>query len=932
MTTPGTILRAVVEGLAKKIKDSMRRDVVPVTFTLIKSEDCVTVDVPRRHLHTFLQKVGTDAIGANLVDPQFWIQARSSKRNGDHSALHGVVIDVDEKHEDLIGLLEALCLPLPSFYFDTPRGHRLAYVFDAPVDERTFRAFATYIVLSIPGADIACVAPTEAQRLSTCLRSRESEIEKITNPPHLINAQPFMISGWEPRLPSAVTARLRGASVLSADARKIIEKHLTSLGLKPPTASGRVRYNRCLAKRAHSKDCCYVNRRRDGTIWVHCLAGHGGTGPRGWSEGELYRLATGQTAEDDTIDVERDVPVTWAGRALMEHLLMPALECVDASELRIRNAIDLWALGRGHQEAKWLLERNEVDAMHLPKALAVTLDLYRRRFDGIDSAGPTRLLYEDELPGLGLFDVTNRVVPASGGATFGSKQHKHEWWATTAVVPTVEHIDGEDDAPPIIEIVAKERDADSDFDKARQGYRPLLKKLGVPVVKVIPLPLAFQRSAWGLDKVHRVVTATVVADLARGKEDMDVVGFLDELRLSRHLPFASRDDVKRFVMLLASPFLREVAPGLLGLYWFLGKPGAGKEYCATIADRVWRAASLVRLPVTAELSDTDDLELKRAAFAARNALFVRAKEAGKTDSGKRGGLVEKLIRLSATEFLSARGMRKDEMQIRNTLTWLADSAEDIEDRREIHRRTVVINLVQEPDEESRGEALRRIEDRAIDILASLRAKIETRDERWYREQRATDTRPVVHVALARLFEVQLPTVKGGSMHELWETLLDYVTHYGAAEAKRQRARARPADGKAVVEFDSYRVAHFIEEMKKHTGYGSIMAAFAKPPEFISAIRRETSYDGGRGHHSVRICGKWYVFRYVYGKRAFILEPEIAFCNKMGIAVPDRTEPERTEPDEADTAPAPGPANSPPDRALDNESAVVRVEDVLRSAS
>ncbi len=300
--------------------------------------------------------------------------------------------------------------------------------------------------------------------------------------------------------------------------------------------------------------------------------------------------------------------------------------------------------------------------------------------------------------------------------------------------------------------------------------------------------------------------------------------------------------------------------------------------------------------------------------SAGGCLFIRAKEAG-----KRAGMIDLLIRYAGTDTLAERDLYKSQGVSRNTYVYVADSAEQIADRREIHRRTVVINVAKIPDEESKGVALRMIESEAPNIIAALKRTIESKTPEWFLDQKNLDTRPVIPVALSRLFEVELPAVKGASLEELFDTMLDYIKNYSRDEGPTQQNKHRPNDGKASSAFLSYRLSHFLSVMRDQKGYEAVLENFPKPDDIINTIRRETDYDPSdrqKPHHDVEVRGYHYVFRLIRSNRNFVLVPDIPYYDKMGIPMPTRDDgpdddlPFPPSPDEATPADSEQTASEP----------------------
>lgn len=112
-------------------------------------------------------------------------------------------------------------------------------------------------------------------------------------------------------------------------------------------------------------------------------------------------------------------------------------------------------------------------------------------------------------------------------------------------------------------------------------------------------------------------------------------------------------------------------------------------------------------------------------------------------------------------------MKKLALNIPNTFVYVADSVEDLPERREISRRTVTINVEPVADTSDRGEVTAAIVARAPDIIASLLRIVEAKPIEFYLKYPNTSTRPVLPVALADVFGTTLPDVTGASLRELF---------------------------------------------------------------------------------------------------------------------------------------------------------------------
>ena len=90
------------------------RVLVAVTFALMADAECVSVTVPRGLVARLLYGVGRKTARTGFIDVQFWLQGRV-ERGQDDPTIHGIVIDVDQAHDDIVGVLQVAGVPLPNF-------------------------------------------------------------------------------------------------------------------------------------------------------------------------------------------------------------------------------------------------------------------------------------------------------------------------------------------------------------------------------------------------------------------------------------------------------------------------------------------------------------------------------------------------------------------------------------------------------------------------------------------------------------------------------------------------------------------------------------------------------------------------------------------------------------------------------------------------
>jgi hypothetical protein len=843
---------------------------------------CVVVQVAVGSLAAYLNDLGQQTKRANIADVQVCLQKRRGKRDADETEIWGVIVDVDVEVDDALAAHIEAGNPMPTCVWRTEHGFKGAWAFDRAVDKATFERIAKQFTLAVPGGDPRSWSVAQLQRLPSCWKSCPDGVRDVDFPAVQTNPVPLQVAAaWTTTLPKLVARAITGTLTLTPGERTIVEDYLVEIGIPAPDEPGHALYSACPLKADHSSKSCFVNRREDGSIHVHCLSGHGGEGAKDWNEHSLFALATGRALPEGHIDPVRDIPVTWAGEALVRHKLRAEFSASHDIDQRVQAGAELWQLARAEYDvARWL----RAAAKHgLKIAIEATteqfLDVYAERLRGIDRAGPFRPYYDEGQQGLRLILTRgSSVAVRTKGDTLTERAHLHEWCAT-AIHTIVVAIASEDGGKVIVAEPGFERAGHSIWNKALAGYPACLVVLGLARLRVYELPIAFVQDDWSVESKTKLLTGVRVVRID-GDASFDTVQFFIGLFQQGRLPVMTDADVRRLVMALASPLLRHIAPGLLGVYWLIGPPGAGKDLLAELLGDIWRVAAGGRVKVKFDVSITDDLEHKRSFFAAGSAVYGRIKEAG-----KRVGMIDQIIRFAGTDQVPARGMCLDEIEVPNTFTYIADSAEDLPDRREISRRTVVINVSAVDDKVvSLGDLRADVLAHAVDIIANLKAIVETKSPEWFLNRKNTGARPVIPVALAELFDVELPQVVGRNLEDLFDAMWDYIsTKACGTEGQEQQQKARDKDGKEVKAFANYRLSHLVETMRTKIGVQGLFKDFGTPRSIVLALQREADY----GRHKlpylrVEVHGTPHAFKLVKDRRNFVFEPELTFCNTLGI--------------------------------------------------
>ncbi|MDC0749959.1 hypothetical protein [Polyangium mundeleinium] len=823
-----------------------------VTFPMV-------VEVPR--IAELLNNVADAAVAMGLHDVQFWLQQRTNKA-GAPETIHGAVVDVDVLTADILGEVERAGMPMPAAYFQTLNGYKLVYPLDSAISAELFEQIAKRLTLGFEGGDPGSWSVSQGQRLPKCIKTTARGQVSVDFKAQLANPIPLTSDISSVPFPRRVMRALGGWSPAPADREKIRD-YLIEMGIPAPESPGHALYAACPVSDEHDSKCCYVNVDDIGAVSMTCLGGHAGEGRKYWSEANLLMLAGGDAAVGEAIfDPFKHLPVTWAARELFEYKLRdwPA-------SLR-HAAFDVWVREKARLEAK------------VPAALDVTLDVYKRRLLGDREFGPVKPYFSEVEQKLAYDDAAGRRsfvnCKESGPST---KSNLHEAQATAAwTVCEEEKRDGS-----IVHVPGWAQTTSSLMNKSTIGQRAALRVLGVPTIMRYDLPVAHVQDGWGVEPRTKVITATKAFQFPAGVEEIPALEFFLKLFRDGRLPLASENDVHLFVACLAAPLLRDIGRGQLGIWWVIGPPGAGKDFLAEMCTGAWETVSTGPSRVSFDLNVTNDLETKRSFAAAEGAVYARAKEAG-----KRLGMIETLIQVAGTSTLTARGMKENERSIPNSFVILADSAEDLPDRREISRRTVMISVADMDDSISKGAVLDEVKKAAPGLLLNLKRIVESKPPEWYLRQTDTGSRLLIPVALARLLGATLPEVQGQDLSDIFEAMRDFITTPTAKdEGERERKKAMDRGAKESGEMKSlpsYRLSLFIDQMKGIAGYKELFATFGdKARSLATRIMRESGYaavrTGKRQYLAVQIGSIEYAFKLTRNYRNFILVPKAEYESK-----------------------------------------------------
>jgi hypothetical protein len=884
--------RAVAEACAATYAPQPGEPTTWISLGLLVSYVTLAYQIALSRLVDFINALGAATVTAGLLDVQFALAKRQGKGPKDLDALYGVIVDVDRPTTDILGEVERAGVPMPTFTFPTINGFKLAYATTQAVPLEVFREIAMSLTLALEGGDATSWEPAQMQRLPQCLKSTpDAGVVPVNVSATLTNAVPFNAK------PGAVPFPFRGLTALAcgllgAADRGTIREYLEDRGTPAPDECGSALYDRCPITDVHDSRCCYVNVAADGEISAHCLGGHDGEGEKHWGESQLAALAGVATGANrvERFDPLRHLPVT---RAAVQYI---RFRLVSWQTPYVDAFVQLWMREWARREAQRLSEMWETDVD--PNLIS---DVHRQRLDGVHGLPPMISYYERAAGKLVHDDPSGRALPVTSKQGPNLKANAIELKSTGLWTLMPVFVRG---------VLAGFEsgwctDAVSLLHTAAVGHAHVLARYGVAAMTTYALPVAHVGESWAIHPGTFHIEAVTVRQTFLDVEEVEALGFFVELWSAGRLPLATENDVKLFVMLLATPLLRHIAPGQLGVTWFVGPPGSGKDFLAEMARIIWEACGPGHARVSFEINLAGDLELKRSLEMAAGCIFARAKEAG-----KRPGMAESLIRLAGTDTFSVRGLYKDEVTVSNTFTFVAESSEDLPDRREISRRTTIITVSFMSESNPKGEVLENVRANSKGIIKNLQRLVESQPRDWYLLQTDTGSRPLVPVALARLLGATLPAVEGEDLAEVYEAMVAFIeSSEGKEEGPRQLAIMKNRSDKVSFEaksLPSHRLAFFIDTMAQKPGNAELFSPYArKSRELVNRIKRESEYRTAVSEHGympVDVRGKRYALRLEDGRR-FILVPQLEYLTKLKDAREAATRTPSAEPPAPAAVPA-----------------------------
>ena len=898
---------AVLNGLpeAKSIQCK-----VSISIAHLNSNWAVPFKVPVRHGAQFINEMSDELVKANFPDMQVYIQQRVSKGGLDQSETWGAVIDIDFKIADIDAFIKGAGIPKPTIIWETVHGYKLVYFFKTKVEHQLFYAFTRWIVVAT-AADPNSTIDTQAQHLPHCIKTLADDEQQIV---HFKAVQltdvPLDLSKFTGihEIPQRMAALFGGSrKQLNFDEREALVMFLHSIGMQVPATQGSTQSKYCPGDTHNSPKACKVTRRENKEIFVYCFSCG-----RCWHEVELYNTYVHKNKYFSDAPNPVELPFTWATKGLVECVLKNA----GWEERTISLSVDVWKSVLAHSELKCLKERflsieqgctdeNSQVGVVLPNQMDI-VKVYEQRLKPWKQIAPRRILFEISGQVLGYLDAQGRFITINTGAeTIGSKKQstKPLWrsgagycYVTKQKEKTIKAKKATITALTISAIPGHDASFEAHYAAALNGDSGPLLALGFPIGTIHQFPVCFVDSGFGFDVARNSIVYTQAKRIRKKDPNFDLMNFFKKLHDNGRLNFASWNDTKRFVMLMAAALVRTVVPGQQGVYWIVGPSGIGKLFIDSLLSAVYRQFSVDESPAVFTLSLGSETETQRSFFSGRNACYLRVTEAGKGRNKK-----NILIEMSGRSRVILRGMQKDPVEIDNSFIYIADAAEGIADGREVSRRTVTINLANFTTSKIKNQVIELFELHAHDIIGSLQDMIEEKGADWFRTRDDNHERPFIQHALAELLEVELDEVESADMSPFFDMLQEYVDEVSetslVVETMKKNKTRKVAE--VLKKVPSFRYTHLkelmstdrvVESMPRITeprGYKELLKQYSTSKSVIAALRTELSgefayADVGKtlNYFPVTIGDTSYAFRFFNKDRDFIFIEEAKLCKIM----------------------------------------------------
>ncbi|MCP4607014.1 MAG: hypothetical protein GY847_41960 [Proteobacteria bacterium] len=909
----------IVDAAEKKICKSKSKATDRTCFSLayLESTWALPVIVPMNKFGELLDEVSLEFFNAGYPDMQIFLQKRTSKAyDPDNTEIHGTIIDVDYQIPDVVGACDDAGIPHPNFYWETKHGAKLVYIFEKSITESEFEKFTRWICVAIK-ADPASANVTQAQYLPKVLKTIsdddqipvEFETEKL-NPDPIDTEKISFYDG----LPNSLTKLFAGPRTpLSSQERSKLEVLLTSKGIPVPKYPGSKQGQYCPNDNHSSPQAFKLSRWEKGVLDAHCFSCN-----RHWSERQLFDQFVSQDSAPSLMQGSlqlTQLPYTWATVGIIKHRLEKAGWQSQLANLAIEVWTDFLAneeLQRLNSMAEWYKKKYKgvssfmADVPDLDKIVSS----FKQRvgpWNGIDCA---RVFFDEDSKQLSYFDNNDFVFPiktASDTLGYKRKSAMAYWVAGPGrrFVPVVdekkETVKKKKQLHVAVDFLLKN---DSDFEAhyamALGGNPGPLKQLGLPIAKIYSLPVCFVEEGYNVDPQYGCVHYTLVQHANKPEKDFDLLGFFRKMFDEEKLPFATWNDVLRFIMAIAAGLVREIAYGQQGIYWIVGDSGVGKLFVDTLLTILYSTVCADKTPPVLNISVGSEIETQRSLHGARSSLYLRFSE-----TKKGANKIATIIQMSGSAKLPIRGMGVNPYDIDNHFVFIADAAEGVADGREASRRTTAIHLSNPTESLIKNEILEEYKKNAHNIIGTLSDMVNNLGEQWFKTRPGNYSRPFLMHALSEMLNVELDEIVSEDMTPFFEAIEDYSGQEAAIDDRVEHFRKlskRKKESRLVQTVPSYRYSHLKEFMTTDIrkgnaelsytvprGYKDLFKKFPTSDAVLEKLRAEADGDYKYGdiekkklkYLPVELGDKNYGFLFVCsGNRNFVFMDELELCKEM----------------------------------------------------
>ena len=703
VTTPPAVLQIINAAKTKTQTGTKGVNTVICSLAFLEEKWAEPAQIEVDALGAFITEVSNQLVAAALPDMQIYLQA------GDPEKIWGAIIDIDRKVPNISAQWNGTAVPKPNLLWGTKHGHKLAYVFKEAATYEVFQRFTRWVCVAFQ-ADTNSAVLTQGQALPHMIKSRLDDTQEIVNfPVEQISTSPVdpgkaILDDYLPRSMERLFGMGHVACITEGE-RAELEHYLESIGIEMPQGVGSKRGSICPWNTHLSANPFKITREEGGNLDAYCFAcDRGGNGRKLYAQLVQKNRVGGPAL--------KSMPYTWATKGLLSH----RLKTEGWAESLVKMALIVWldfqvkmeyrrlrGLGKWYEETKYSNALTCDVAVPTESNVRESLVARLKDWHGI---APANVFYEQSMRQLSYFGRTGEIYPIKPGAeTLRYKVKSYEpYWVAGAghyYLPEVQETKSKDKNAPGINVsvnfkLSNDIKFEAHFSQALNGNPDALKKLGFPTAEVHRFPACFTESSFEINEVTGCIHHVAPGKIPKAQAGFNLEDFFRDLHRRQLLPFATWDDVLRFLKLVASPLARMGTSGQSGIHWISGTSGVGKAIVYTLINEIWAPFRTGGVAVCTEESMANETEFQRKLFAGKDSLYLTFVE-GSKERGSGLSKLDTLIEMSTAATATIRDMRATPQIVDNRWGFIVDSAEGVPEGIEIKRRTNEINLSKKID-------------------------------------------------------------------------------------------------------------------------------------------------------------------------------------------------------------------------------------------